>query len=58
MGGVGIAGIGNNHVRRPRVLPLLVRNTPRLTRSAEDATVVLSTFRRAAAVLVDTLIPR
>ena len=58
MGGVGIARIGNNHVRRPRVLPLLVRNTPRLKRSAEDATVVLSTFRRAAAVLVDTLMPR
>ena len=58
MGGVGIAGIGNNHVRRPRVLPLSVRSTQRLTRFAEDAIVVRSISRRGGVVLVDILMPR
>ena len=58
MGGVGIARIGNNHVRRPRVLPLSVRSTQRLTRFAEDAIVVRSISRRVVVVLVDILMPR
>lgn len=45
-------------VYRPRVLPRSVRDTIRLTPSAEDAVAVLITSRRADAVLAVTLMPR
>ena len=45
-------------VYRPRVLPRSVRDTTRLTPSAEDAVAVLITSRRADAVLAVTLMRR
>lgn len=49
---------GHNLLFRRKVLLLSVRDTRRPTRSAEDAIVVPSTFRRVVAALAVILMPR